>query len=69
MTRHDKTKEKRRPEIETRTTMMTKATVSAIAIGSIAVAGTVFHTTTNDVGSMQYQLVNTFTLNFDLCTI
>ena len=69
MTRHDKTKEKRRPEIETRTTMMTKATVSAIAIGSIAVAGTVFHTTTNDDGSMQYQLVNRFTLNFDLCTI
>jgi MYXO-CTERM domain-containing protein len=50
------------------TTMMTMATVSAIAIGSSAMAGTVFNTTTNDLGSSQYQLVSTFTLNFDLST-
>ena len=31
-------------------------------------AGTVFNTTTNDLGSNQYQLVSTFTLNFDLST-
>ena len=55
--------------MKTRITMMTMATVSAIAIGSSAMAGTVFNTTTNDLGSSQYQLVSTFTLNFDLCTI
>ena len=54
--------------MKTRITMMTMATVSAIAIGSSAMAGTVFNTTTNDLGGNQYQLVSTFTLNFDLST-
>ena len=48
--------------------MMTAAVV-ATAIGSSASAGTIFNTTTNNLGNNQYQLVDTFTLNFDLSVI
>ena len=42
------------------------AIAAATAIGSTASAGTIFNTTTNNLDNDQYQLVDTFTLNFDL---
>ena len=45
--------------MKTRTTfMMITATASATAIGSTATAGTIFNTTTNDLGNNQFQLVD-----------
>lgn len=53
--------------MKTRTTfMMITATASATAIGSTATAGTIFNTTTNDLGNNQFQLVDQFTINYDL---
>ena len=49
-----------------KTRTMITATASALVIGSAASAGTIFNTTTNDLGNNQYQLVDTFTLNFNL---
>lgn len=47
-------------------TITMTAIAAVTAIGSSAFAGTIFNTTTNDLGNNQYQLVDTFTLNFDL---
>ena len=52
-----------------KTRTMITATVSAIAIGSIAAAGTMFDTTTKDLGGNQFQLVDTFTINYNLDTM
>jgi len=50
-------------------TITMTAIATATAIGSTASAGTIFNTTTNDLGNNQFQLVDTFTMNFDLSVI
>ena len=48
--------------------MLAVASVSAIAIGTSAFAGSSFDTNLTDLGSDQYQLQDTFTINYNLMT-
>lgn len=50
-------------------TITMTAIAAATAIGSTASAGTIFNTTTNDLGNNQYQLVDQFQFSFDVSTI
>ncbi|MCP4764705.1 MAG: PEP-CTERM sorting domain-containing protein [Gammaproteobacteria bacterium] len=47
-------------------TTMVAMTAFALVIGSTATAGTIFSTTTNDLGGNHFQLVSQFTINVDL---
>ncbi|MCP4834151.1 MAG: hypothetical protein GY895_05240, partial [Phycisphaera sp.] len=49
-----------------KTRTMITTTAFALVIGSTATAGTIFNTTTNDLGNNQFQLVDQFTINYDL---
>ena len=54
--------------MRTTKTMLAVASASAIAIGTSAFAGSSFDTNLTDLGSDQYQLQDTFTINYNLMT-